>query len=117
LYYAFGLARRQGGALIAAFVFTSGVAYDGTPFGTYELDVKLARELKLAIESLANEYQVEAHFVCGKGDPVTALGQIATDHRADAIVLGASRAFIHRLFGSNALSAVRRSRHPITVVP
>jgi nucleotide-binding universal stress UspA family protein len=117
LYYAFGQARRQGGRVVAVFAIATTGAYNGTLMNPYDANVELAGELKHAIRALADEYHVATRFICLPGDPVATLTKVAVDQRADAIVLGASEAFGHRLFGSKALRAVRRGRFPITVIP
>jgi nucleotide-binding universal stress UspA family protein len=120
-YYAFGLARRQRSTLIAVFVAPAALAfplaYDAMPLTPYEDSAELAGELRRAIKLLADEHGVTTHFVCRTGDPITTLSGIAADHRADAIIIGASQAFGHRLFGSKALGVVRRRQCPVTVVP
>jgi nucleotide-binding universal stress UspA family protein len=75
------------------------------------------RELERAVRGLAREHGVAARFVSVMGDPVAVIFKVARDERADAIVLGASRAPGHRLFGSTAVRAVRRCPCPVTVVP
>ncbi|MFE2428859.1 universal stress protein [Streptomyces sp. NPDC059373] len=117
MYYAFGLARRQHSTVIAVFVVTTAVAFDGMPLDTYQDGIDLAGELGRTIRALAGEYRVTTHFMCLTGDPVLTLSGIAAEHRADAIIVGASQAFGHRLFGSKALRAVRRRQCPVTVVP
>ena len=77
----------------------------------------MAAELQPKIQALAADYHVKAKFVSVPGDPVTVLINIAAAHHADGIVVGASKAIGHKLFGSAALRAVRRCRCPVTVVP
>jgi nucleotide-binding universal stress UspA family protein len=117
LYYGFGLARRQHSTVIAVFVIAYRTGYDATMACGYEVGTDMAAELEPAIHALANEYQVKTQFVSLCGDPVSSLNKIAAEQRADAIIVGASQAFGHRLFGSKAVRAVRRGQCPITVVP
>ena len=118
LYYALGLARRQHCSVIAVYAITTPAGYDGAMGGVpYQASLEVAAELKPKIQALAADYHVRAMFVSVPGDPVTVLTKIAAAHHADGIVLGASTAFGHRLFGSAAVRTVRRCRCPVTVVP
>ena len=118
LYYALGLARRQHCSVIAVYAMTTPAAYDGTMgCAPYQASLEAAGELKSKIQALAADYDVTTMFVSMAGDPVTVLTKIAAAHHADGIVLGASRAIGHRLFGSTAVRTVRRCRCPVTVVP
>jgi nucleotide-binding universal stress UspA family protein len=118
LYYALGLARRQHCSVIAVYAMTMPAGYDGAMgAGPYQASLELAEELRPRIEALAADYHVQAKFLSVAGDPATVLIKIAEAHHADGIVLGASKAIGHRLFGSAAVRAVRRCRCPVTVVP
>jgi nucleotide-binding universal stress UspA family protein len=118
LFYALGLARRQHSSVIAVYAMTTTAAYDAAIDATqYQASLGLAEELKSKIQSVAADYHVKTQFVSVAGDPVTVLIKIAAAHRADGIVLGASKAIGHKLFGSAAVRAVRRCRCPVTVVP
>ncbi|MFJ9028288.1 universal stress protein [Streptomyces sp. NPDC102274] len=117
MYYAFGLARRQHSTVIAVFVVTTAVAFDGTPMLSYQGGIELGAELGHAVKALADEYHVTAHFMCLTGDPVLTLSEVAAEQRADAVIIGASRSFGHRFFGSKAVRTVRRRPCPVTVVP
>jgi nucleotide-binding universal stress UspA family protein len=118
LYYALGLARRQHCSVIAVYAMTAPAGYDGA-IGTapYQASLKVAGELTPKIQALAADYHVRTKFISVAGDPVTVLTEIAAAHHADGIVLGASKAIGHKLFGSAAVRAVRRCRCPVTVVP
>ena len=117
LHYAFGLARRQGGRIIAVHAVAMMTGYDLTlpPVPSAEADYE--RKLKQAVHGLALEHGVAAFFVSMVGDPAAVIVKVARDEHADAIVLGASRALGHKLFGSAAVRAVRRCPCPVTVVP
>jgi nucleotide-binding universal stress UspA family protein len=116
MYYAFGLARRQSSTVLAVFAATTPMAFDGTLI-CYQEGEDPAGDLEAAVEALADEYQVTTRFLCVRGDPVLILSHIAAEHCADAIIIGASQALAHRLFGSKATRAVRRCQCPVTVVP
>ena len=118
LYYTLGLARRQHSSVIAVYAATAPAGYDAAlGAAQYQASLEVAAELKPWIQALAADYDVETKFVSVAGDPVTVLINIAAAHHADGIVVGASKAIGHKLFGSAALRAVRRCRCPVTVVP
>jgi nucleotide-binding universal stress UspA family protein len=118
LYYTLGLARRQRCRVIAVHAITTPAGYDGAMgAGPYQASLEVGEELRPMIQALAADYHVTAEFVSVPGDPLTVLIKVAAEHHADGIVLGASKAIGHRLFGSTAVRAVRRCRCPVTVVP
>ena len=118
LYYALGLARRQHSSVIAVYATPIPAGYNAEMGGApYQASLEAAAELEPRIQALAADYHVKSKFVSVPGDPVTVLIKIAAEHHADGIVLGASTAIGHRLFGSAAVRAVRRCRCPVTVVP
>jgi len=118
LYYTLGLARRQRCSVIAVYAITTPAGYDGAMGAApYQASLELAEELEPKIQALAADFQVTTKFVAVPGDPVTVLIKVAAAHHADGIVLGASKAIGHKLFGSSAVRAVRRCRCPVTVVP
>jgi len=120
LYYALGLARRQHAAILAVHVVSTplAVADDGTLAGAVEqANANLANDLGPAVLVLAADYGVRTEFVSRVGDPVTILIEAAAEHRADALIVGASHARVHHLLGSKAVRAVRRCQCPVTVVP
>ncbi len=114
VYYALGRARRENSTVIAVNVMPVAVA--GAGAGCAAL-VDAGRQMGSEIESLAAEYQVTARFESIVGDPAGALLRLATEYQADGIVVGASKTLVHRIFGSIASRAVRRSPCPVTVVP
>jgi nucleotide-binding universal stress UspA family protein len=117
LYYALGLARRQRSSVIAVYAMTTLTGYDDAMGAAYQASLEVAEELKAKILALAADYHVKTQFVSVPGEPVTVLIKVAAAHHADGIVLGASQAIGHKLFGSTAVRAVRRCRCPVTVVP
>ncbi|HEY2672930.1 MAG TPA: universal stress protein [Rugosimonospora sp.] len=120
LYYAFGVARRQHATVLAVFAVPTPIAFgnDGIVVGAIaEANEQLADELRPAIQTLAVDFRVRAEFICRVGDPGIMLVQVAQEHHADALIVGASQALIHQVFPSNAIRAVRRCRCPVTVVP
>lgn len=117
LYYAFGLARRQRSMVIAVYATARRPVFEGFPGCAADTGDEVAAELRAAVSALSAEHDVVAEFVCARRDPVPSLIEVATQRRADAIIIGASKAFGHKLFGSNAVRTVRRSKCPVTVVP
>jgi nucleotide-binding universal stress UspA family protein len=118
LYYTLGLARRQHCRVIAVYAITTLAGYDGAMGAApYQASLELAEELRPKIQALAADFHVTTAFLAVPGDPVTVLIKVAAAHHADGIVLGASKAIGHKLFGSSAVRAVRRCSCPVTVVP
>ncbi|HEY3716231.1 MAG TPA: universal stress protein [Jatrophihabitantaceae bacterium] len=121
LYYALGLARRQRTTVIAvhaAAVPTAVGGYDAIVVGAVETtNLQISDELQPAIRALASDYGVRSEFISRAGDPISTLTAIATERHADALIIGASHALIHRLLGSKATRAVRKCPCPVTVVP
>lgn len=117
LYYALGGARRRGSALVV--VYVTGPAVATGPFGVTAVatDPGTIDDLRSRVESLAAQYDVRASFLTVMGEPSAALVRIAAERRADAVVVGASTAMLHRVFGSIAARLVRRCHCPVTVVP
>lgn len=117
LYYAFGLARRQGSAVVAVFAFVPIMTYITSPADVYYAGEDVAAELRGAVDALSAELHVDAEFISTQRDPVLMLTELADERQADAIILGASKALSHKLFGSKAARTLRRSRCPVIVVP
>jgi nucleotide-binding universal stress UspA family protein len=118
--YAAGLSRRQHSRLVVVYVATgSGMAglapgAAGTMAETRDLVVD---DLRRQVQEGARYVGVTAEFVAAQGDPFAELSRIATELRADAVVVGSSTQAGHRLVGSLAVRLVRAGRWPVTVVP
>ena len=121
--WAAGLARRQGSGLVFLFVAThpalaelcvgmGGVA----PPSDYGND-DVARELLRELRDAATAYRVSARFLVRSGEPAAEIARLADELRVDAVVVGASMQFGHRLAGSVAVRLVRAGKWPVTVVP
>lgn len=117
LHYAFGLARRQRGTVLAVFAFAPVLSWNGTTAAAWYTGEELAEELNAAVVALAEEQRVVAEFLRCRRDPVGCLVEVAVARRADAIIVGASKALSHKLVGSKAARTIRRSRCPVIVVP
>lgn len=118
--YAGGMARRQGSRLIVLYVAPTGgvaagmAATAGALRQAYE---SVAQELREQVDEACERLGVHVTFVQQRGNPYLALVRVAEELRVDAIVVGASMRFGHRLVGSLAGRLVRDAKWPITVVP
>jgi nucleotide-binding universal stress UspA family protein len=118
--YAAGLSRRQHARLVVVYVaggpglpeLVPGAA--GTMAETRQLVVD---DLRRQVQEGARYVGVTAEFVAAYGEPFAELSRIATELRADAVVVGTSTHAGHRLVGSLAVRLVRAGRWPVTVVP
>jgi nucleotide-binding universal stress UspA family protein len=123
LAYAVGLARRQRARLVAVYVIGASYMMAATPAGPgvlaaeAEAHEEIAAQLRERVERAGAELSVAAEFVVAHGDPHAEIKRVATQVRADAIVVGASAKAGHRLVGSLAVRLVRAGKWPVTVVP
>jgi nucleotide-binding universal stress UspA family protein len=122
-WYAAGLARRQGARVVAVYVSpiaSLGLASSAGPAvmaAENEVHDEIGKELAGRAEAISRELGIGLTFVTAHGDPYRELIRIADEHRADAIVVGASLKAGHRLMGSLAVRLVRAGKWPVTVVP
>lgn len=118
--YAAGLARRQGARLVVVHVVSTPVLSMLGPTLPWPEDDALteaAPELVRQVRDGVRHTGVDAEFMIARGDPLAELCRIATDLRADAVVVGSSSSAGHRIMGSLAVRLVRAGRWPVTVVP
>jgi nucleotide-binding universal stress UspA family protein len=118
--YAAGLARRQGSRLLVVYVGhvpPSAGAAPGAVAAMAEASSQEARELEQQLGRQAAEIGLNLEFRSVFGDPWTELTRVATETRADAVVVGASEHAGHRIIGSLATRLVRAGKWPVTVVP
>jgi nucleotide-binding universal stress UspA family protein len=118
--YAAGLARRQGCRILVVFVSHVGAAASLSAAGVAAMNVaehQEADELEHLIMSRAAEVGLAAEFRAVAGDPFIELSRIATEDRADAVVVGTSEHAGHRIVGSLATRLVRAGKWPVIVVP
>ena len=118
--YAAGLSRRQHARLVVVYVATgSGMAdlVPGAAATVAETRQQLVDDLRRQIQEGARYVGVTAQFVTAHGEPFAELSRIATELRADGVVVGTSTHAGHRLVGSLAVRLVRAGRWPVTVVP
>ena len=120
-WYAAGLARRQGSALVVVFVSSpAGFAalVPGVDAGAVQrTHDELTDELRRECRSGAEEFGLPVTFLCRRGDAYTELCRAADETRADLVVVGSSEQAGHRLLGSVATRLVRTGRWPVVVVP
>jgi nucleotide-binding universal stress UspA family protein len=117
LYYAFGMASRQHSRIVAVHAVSTMNSYHSMATVPPVVDTDLDTELEKSVIELADELGISASYVSVAGDPATVILRIAREERADAIIVGASKALAHKLYGSTAVRAVRRCPCPVTVVP
>ncbi|MCW2526380.1 MAG: UspA domain protein [Pseudonocardiales bacterium] len=118
--YAAGLARRQGVRLVVLFVHS----YAGlTPLAPAagvalrEANAQLAKDLIIQATGRAKELGIDITVVEREGDPFDEVVRLATELRADAVVVGASESPAHRIAGSLGVRLVKAKLCPVTVVP
>jgi nucleotide-binding universal stress UspA family protein len=121
--YAAGLARRQRARVVVVYVAPIASMALASPAGPSvvaaenEAHDEIAKELADRTDTVARELGISATFIMAHGDPFHEIARIATETRADAIVVGASLKAGHRLMGSLAVRLVRAGKWPVTVVP
>lgn len=118
--YAAGTARRQNARLLVVFVQATSAFSMLAPEHAWQVEENLAAitdELRQQVEAASAHTGLDVEFIAVRGDPYTALCRIATQARADAVVVGSSTHAGHRIMGSLAVRLVRAGRWPVTVVP
>lgn len=116
LAYAAGLARREHARLLIAFVqpMVEAIAYPGICIPPQdETDGELRTEIERELEGLS----VRWTCVFSRGDAVHELERLATENRADAIVVGRSHSRLRAVTGSVSGRLARRAAHTVIVVP
>ena len=125
LAYAAGLARRQGGRLIAVYVrkplrtpvALSGWVDAGIVAAEVEAQKDMEDEVWKQIASDVAAWGCGARVVIRNGNPLAELRKIAVQSGADQIIVGASSGLAHRLFGSLGHRLLRCKPCPVTIVP
>ncbi|WP_344650511.1 universal stress protein [Cryptosporangium japonicum] len=118
--YAAGLARRQGAEFLVVYVASRPALASMSPEAMQVAEEAVEQtiaELRESIESSATWAGVTVRFLAVRGDPFTEICRVASDERADAVVVGASTHAGHRWVGSLAVRLVKAGRWPVTVVP
>jgi nucleotide-binding universal stress UspA family protein len=118
--YAAGLARRQHSRLLAVYVTQLSASIGMAPGLAPAFSAaatKSASDLERQLREGAARIGLDIEFRSVCGDPWTELNRVATETKADAVVVGASEHAGHRLIGSLATRLVRAGKWPVTVVP
>ncbi|WP_432824884.1 universal stress protein [Dactylosporangium sp. CA-092794] len=118
--YAAGLARRQRARLVVVYVTGAPAASRliAEAAGAVEQAIsESVEDMRRQVREGALHAGISTEFIAVRGDPYQELVRIATELRADAVVVGASRRFGHRFVGSLAVRLVKSGRWPVTVVP
>jgi nucleotide-binding universal stress UspA family protein len=118
--YAAGMARRQKSELAVAYVASPSALLAMAPevaAAVHETLDQTTAQLKASVESAAAYVGIEASFIGVRGDPFEEICRIATEYRADALIVGASAQSGHRFAGSMAIRLVKAGKWPVTVVP
>jgi nucleotide-binding universal stress UspA family protein len=118
--YAAGVARRERARLVVVHVETPPVMALLSPDQPWPIQETMAQrtaDLRTQVEDDAAHAGVRAEFVAVRGEPAAGLCRLATQLRADLVVVGASARVGHRLLGSLGNRLVRSGRWPVVVVP
>jgi nucleotide-binding universal stress UspA family protein len=123
--YAAGLARRQRAQLVCVYVRPQVLPSVAAAACMAPAIIPAAADVLTGIEDDVRErvtadaaaWGLPACLLVRTGDPLTELTAIAGEVGADAIVIGASASYGHRLFGSLGSRLLRQRRWPVTVVP
>ncbi|MHA3703065.1 universal stress protein [Jatrophihabitans sp. YIM 134969] len=120
--YAAGMARRLNGLLVCVYVHTIGGLSAAAPsvipaLQEAQQDVVASIKQTIADAQKIPFEQLDIEFVERNGNPFKEIVSVATERRADAVVVGASMQAGHRLVGSLAVHLVRAAQWPVTVVP
>lgn len=120
--YAAGLARRQRAKLYLVYVRqTSGSASLTSAGGMLTAEIQrnqdqIEAELRDTVRQAAPD-GLDFQVLARTGDPAHELSAVATEVRADEIVVGSSEAVSHRVIGSVGTRLIRARKWPVTVVP
>lgn len=118
--YAAGVARREGARLVVVHVENPPVTAllaPGQPWPVQETMAQQTADLRSQVADAAAHTGVRAEFVAVRGEPFGQLCRLATQLRADLVVVGASTRAGHRLVGALGNRLVRCGRWPVVVVP
>lgn len=120
LAYAVGMARRSGSALIIVHVANRlpATVWAGCEPPVF-VDVPDHRTEVLGLELACADYLTEVPWILVErgGDICHELEEVGREYEADAIVVGGTRGFVGRIFGSVAGRLARRAQRPVVVIP
>jgi nucleotide-binding universal stress UspA family protein len=118
--YAAGLADRQRSRLVGLLVVPpvrlTSYAPELAPLALLDTD-ECQHQLAAQLCQGAGWDLGTAEVLVRIGDPCTSVAQVAEELRADLVIVGAARSWLHRLGGSLGARLIRRTRCPVTVVP
>jgi nucleotide-binding universal stress UspA family protein len=120
LAYAAGLSRRLGRSLLVVYVASSGVycePFTGQVIGLTRDNDALERWLLAELDLVTDPDGLDVHIRTRRGNPAKELAQIACHLEADALVVGAPKAFWHQIAGSVPGWLARHASCPVVVVP
>jgi nucleotide-binding universal stress UspA family protein len=89
----------------------------GQPWPVEEMLADAEEDLRAQVRAGAAHAVIPVEFVTARGEPFGQLSRIATELRADAVVVGASTRAGHRIVGSLGVRLVRAGRWPVVIVP
>lgn len=118
--YAAGQARRLGAKLLLVYVHSLGTFSATAPSvipAIQEAQDDLVTEIRRLISETQALEDLDIELIERTGNPFKEIVAVATERRADAVVVGASMQAGHRLVGSLAVHLVRAAQWPVTVVP
>ncbi|MBO1756807.1 universal stress protein [Allobranchiibius sp. CTAmp26] len=118
--YAVGMARRMDATLVAVYVHTLGVYAAAAPAAIpllRETQAGVVADMRRQVAESGIVDDLDFEMVERHGNPYKEIVAVATERRADAVVVGASSHAGHRLVGSLAVHLVRDAKWPVTVVP
>jgi len=119
LAYAAGMARRMDRPLVLAHVRPTPTCYAldyGCPLPA-EDPAELLDWLCTELVATIDPGDMAVRCVERMGDPARQLAALASETRADAIVLGAPRHWLHRITGSVPVWLARHACCPVVMVP
>jgi nucleotide-binding universal stress UspA family protein len=120
LAYAAGMARRLGRALLIVHVCPAGVYCEpltGQVVGMQRDRGELERWLLAELDQVADSTDLKVCVLTRRGNPARELAATATEHGADALVIGASTRVWHQLAGSVPGWLAKHAHCPVMVVP
>jgi nucleotide-binding universal stress UspA family protein len=118
--YAAGLARRHNGLLLVVTVDAppSSVGLAPGAAGAWQQTMEeVLTQVRASLDEAAGRYGFRWELVPRRGDVGGALLAVASERRADVIVVGASSTARHRVLGSIPVQLVKAGQVPVTVVP
>src|SRR5579863_8386638 len=120
LAYGAGMARRLGRPLLIVHVCPAGVYCEpltGQVIGMQRDRDELERWLLTELDQVADSADLKVCVMTRRGNPARELAATATEHGADALVIGTSTRVWHQVVGSVPSWLARHANCPVMVVP